>query len=66
MKTEQITVKSPVTGKLAPALLLRCRHCEGEEFILFCLHGDRQLLHLQCTNCEATYCQNHVCGGETA
>jgi hypothetical protein len=66
MKTAPITVTSPVTGKPTPAIVLRCEECEGEEFLFFYLHGDATLLHLQCTNCEITYCQGHVCGGDTA
>lgn len=60
MKTRRIVVESRAgpPGEKASAQLLKCRECNGEEFLIYIIKDHP---HLQCVNCSATYCSGGKC-----
>lgn len=53
---EQVTAMAD--GTRTEVLLARCLQCEAETFVVY-LVGPHQWLHLQCTECDATFCAGH-------
>lgn len=53
MKTE-VTAVTDKTGKLVPALLIRCPSCESSLFTIFIIGKNHQ--HLQCDYCSESFC----------
>lgn len=61
MRYRDITVTSRVDGEVEPAKLFECDQCGKAEFIVYMIKGHP---HLQCTNCDTTFCQGDCSGAD--
>lgn len=61
MKIRDVTVTDGVSGKEYTAQLSVCERCTSEAFRVYGVDGH---LHLQCIDCDTTFC-DHTCDAVT-
>lgn len=57
------TVTARTDGHTAEARVAQCPYCGSRCFVVYTI-GARALLHLQCADCTATFCDGHSCADE--
>lgn len=64
MLWQQATVLARADGHTTQAQIAECPDCECRLFMVYAV-GPRQLLHYQCGDCTATFCDGHSCSEES-
>jgi hypothetical protein len=60
MKYKNVPITSRTDGSTETGMLFECDVCGQNEFLIYQIKGHP---HLQCINCDTTFCQNGSCDG---